>query len=102
MSSSTVDVTHDPHGDGHGHEAHDPHQQHHFATMEQQSDTTKIGMWLFLATEVLLFGGLFVGFGLMQQRFPQEFVEAHHHLQRSMGALNTVVLLLSSWTMVMA
>ena len=69
--------------------------------MEQQSDTTKIGMWLFLATEVLLFGGLFVGFGLMQQRYPQEFVEAHEHLQRPLGALNTIVLLISSFTMVM-
>jgi cytochrome c oxidase subunit 3 len=97
MSSSTVDVhSHDPHGAG-----HDPHQQHHFATMAQQADTTKIGMWLFLATEVLLFGGLFVGFGLMQSRYPREFVEAHTHLQRPLGALNTVVLLFSSWTMVM-
>ena len=49
----------------------DPHHQHHFATMEQQFDTSKIGMWLFLATEVLLFGGLFVGFGMMQARYPR-------------------------------
>jgi cytochrome c oxidase subunit 3 len=69
--------------------------------MEQQFDTSKIGMWLFLATEVLLFGGLFVGFGLMQNRYPREFVEAHEHLQRGYGAFNTVVLLVSSWTMVM-
>ena len=69
--------------------------------MEQQADTSKIGMWLFLATEVLLFGGLFVGFGLMQSRYPREFVEAHHHLQRGFGAFNTIVLLFSSWTMVM-
>jgi cytochrome c oxidase subunit 3 len=97
MSSSTLDVhSHDPHDAG-----HDSHQQHHFATMEQQFDTSKIGMWLFLATEVLLFGGLFVGFGLMQSRYPQEFIEAHEHLQRPLGALNTVVLLISSWTMVM-
>ncbi len=71
MSTSTVDLQHDPHGhgdDGHGHD--DPHHQHHFTTMEQQFDTSKIGMWLFLATEVLLFGGLFVGFGLMQARYP--------------------------------
>ena len=66
--------------------------------MEQQFDTSKIGMWLFLATEVLLFGGLFVGFGLMQTRYPQEFMEAHEHLQRPLGALNTVVLLISSFT----
>jgi cytochrome c oxidase subunit 3 len=97
MSSSTLDVkSHDPHGHG-----DNPHHQHHFATMEQQFDTVKIGMWLFLATEVLLFGGLFVGFGMMQARYPQEFIEAHEHLQRPLGALNTVVLLLSSWTMVM-
>jgi cytochrome c oxidase subunit 3 len=102
MSTSTVDLQHDPHGhgdDSHGHD--DPHHQHHFTTMEQQFDTSKIGMWLFLATEVLLFGGLFVGFGMMQARFPEEFKEAHEHLQRPLGALNTVVLLFSSWTMVM-
>jgi cytochrome c oxidase subunit 3 len=69
--------------------------------MEQQFDTSKIGMWLFLATEVLLFGGLFVGFGMMQARFPEQFKEAHEHLQRPLGALNTVVLLFSSWSMVM-
>ena len=70
--------------------------------MEQQFDTSKLGMWLFLATEVLLFGGLFVGFGMMQARYPREFVEAHTHLVRWQGALNTVVLLVSSFTMVLA
>ncbi len=70
--------------------------------MEQQFDTAKLGMWLFLATEILLFGGLFVGFGLMQQRYPSQFLEAHEHLVRWQGALNTVVLLFSSFTMVMA
>ena len=50
--------------------------------MEQQFDTSKIGMWLFLATEILLFGGLFVGFGLMQHRYPREFIEAHEHLKQ--------------------
>jgi len=100
MSTTSVDL----HSGGHGeHDAHDnPHHQHHFATMEQQFDTAKIGMWLFLATEILLFGGLFVGFGLMQARYPREFVEAHEHLTRWQGALNTVVLLFSSFTMVMA
>lgn len=87
----------------HGHEeGHNPFHQHHFATMEQQFDTAKIGIWTFLATEVLMFGGLFVGFGLSQGKYPQEFVDAHAHLQRWAGALNTVVLLVSSWTMVMA
>src|SRR5215467_15286349 len=100
MSMSTTSVDIPAHGHGGEHE-HDPHHQHHFATMEQQADTSKIGMWLFLVTEILLFGGLFVGFGLMQNRYPQEFIEAHEHLQRPLGALNTVVLLVSSFTMVM-
>jgi cytochrome c oxidase subunit III len=100
MSTTTPVDLHDSHGGGH-HHTDDPHHQHHFATMEQQFDTSKIGMWLFLATEVLLFGGLFAGFGLMQARYPQEFIEAHEHLQRPLGAVNTVVLLISSFTMVM-
>src|SRR5689334_10308231 len=105
MSSSTVDLPppapHDAPGDVAAVHEHDPHHQHHYATMEQQFDTSKIGMWLFLATEVLTFGGLFLGFGLMQNRYPQEFVEAHEHLQRPLGTLDTVVLLVSSFTMVL-
>lgn len=81
---------------------HDPTLQHHFSTKEQQFDTAKIGMWLFLTTEILMFGGLFVGFGLMQGKFPEAFLQAHHHLDKSLGALNTIVLLISSFTMVMA
>jgi len=100
MSTTTTDLQGSRgHGDAHPH--HDYHQ-HHFATMEQQFDTSKLGMWLFLATEVLTFGGLFAGFGILQGRYPQEFVEAHEHLQRPYGATNTVVLLISSFTMVMA
>lgn len=85
----------------HSHE-HDPYLQHHFAEPQQQADASKIGMWLFLATEILLFGGLFVGFGIMQMKHPEAFFQAHHHLDRSLGFLNTVVLLVSSFTMVMA
>ncbi|MBI4875781.1 MAG: cytochrome c oxidase subunit 3 family protein [Acidobacteria bacterium] len=76
--------------------------QHHFTTPEQQFEAGKIGMWLFLVTEVLLFGGLFVGFGLMQNRHPEAFKAAHHHLDRILGLVNTLVLLASSFTMVMA
>jgi cytochrome c oxidase subunit 3 len=97
MSTISAGLHPDPHGEG-----HDPHHQHHFATMEQQFDTSKIGMWLFLVTEVLTFGGLFAGFGLLQAKYPNEFIEAHEHLQRLAGAANTVVLLVSSFTMVMA
>jgi len=70
--------------------------------MEQQFDASKIGMWLFLATEILLFGGLFVGFGIMQSKHSAAFIAGHHHLDWQMGALNTCFLLISSFTMVMA
>jgi cytochrome c oxidase subunit 3 len=76
--------------------------QGHFREMPQQLAAAKIGMWLFLVTEVLLFGGLFVGYGLMHARHPEAFVAAHHHLNRALGAANTVVLLASSFTMVLA
>ena len=99
MSSTTALV------DSHGHAVapggHDVHLQHHFVEPEQQFDASKLGMWLFLATEILLFGGLFVGFGISQVKYPEAFVQAHHHLDRNLGFLNTVVLLFSSFTMVM-
>lgn len=95
MTSSTNTLDSHPH-------PHPAGLQHHFANMEQQADAGKIGMWLFLVTEVLLFGGLFVGFAMMQARHHEAFLAAHRHLDRSLGVLNTVVLLISSWTMVMA
>ena len=99
MSSTTAPL--DSHGHVVAHEGHDSHLQHHFAEPEQQFDASKLGMWLFLATEILLFGGLFVGFGISQSKYPEAFVQAHHHLDRNLGFLNTVVLLISSFTMVM-
>ncbi len=100
MSTTIVDLS--GHTSDHEEHPHNPHHQHHFKTMQQQNDTVKIGMWLFLATEVLLFGGLFVGFAMMQARYPDAFFAAHHHLDKNLGFLNTVVLLVSSFTMVMA
>ena len=99
MNQSLTEV--DSHGEHHA-APHDERLQHHFATFEQQFDAAKIGMWLFLATEILLFGGLFVGFALQQSAHPDAFLAAHHHLDKRLGALNTVVLLFSSFTMVMA
>ncbi|RPI12531.1 MAG: cytochrome c oxidase subunit 3 family protein [Acidobacteriales bacterium] len=81
---------------------HNPFLQHHFTEMEQQVETGKLGMWLFLVTELLLFGGLFAGYALMAGKHPEAFRAAHEHLNRGLGALNTVVLLVSSFTMVMA
>lgn len=92
--TTTVNTDHQDH-------AHPPGLQHHFTSMTQQFEAAKLGMWLFLVTEVLLFGGLFVGYGIMHSKHPEAFVAAHHHLDWRLGALNTIVLLLSSFTMVM-
>jgi cytochrome c oxidase subunit III len=86
----------------HDEHAHPQGLAHQFRGLGQQLDADKIGMWLFLVTEVLLFGGLFVGYGIMHNRHPEAFMEAHHHLDRTLGTVNTIVLLISSFTMVMA
>jgi len=86
----------------HAEAEHPPFLQHHYRAMGQQFDASKIGMWLFLVTEVLLFGGLFVGYAIMHAKHPAAFMAAHHHLSRPLGTLNTIVLLVSSFTMVLA
>jgi cytochrome c oxidase subunit III len=74
----------------------------HFATPEQQVESGKLGMWLFLATEILLFGGLFVAYAVFNYIHPDLFKEAHKFLDVTLGAVNTVVLLFSSLTVVLA
>ena len=78
---------------------HPAHLQHHFDTPVQQFDSAKLGMWLFLATEILLFGGLFVAYAIYRANHPEIFSWAHHLLDTKLGAINTVVLLTSSLTM---
>ena len=87
------------HGDGHG---HSPYQAHHFDTMKQQFEAGKLGMWLFLATEVLLFGGLFCFYAVTKSNDPELFKWGHHFLDKRWGATNTMVLLFSSLTMALA
>src|SRR3989338_572875 len=74
----------------------------HFERPEQQIDAAKLGMWLFLATEVLIFGGLFVAYATYHYLHPELFKDAHHFLDVRLGAFNTVVLLFSSLTIVLA
>jgi cytochrome c oxidase subunit 3 len=78
------------------------HVGHHFENAEQEFTANKFGFWLFLATEILLFGGLFVAYVVFRTKYPVMFAEAHHHLNKTMGATNTVVLICSSFTMAMA
>lgn len=74
----------------------------HFATCEQQIEASKLGMWLFLATEVLLFGGLFVAYGIFNYVHMDIFKQAHQYLSVPLGASNTIILLFSSLTVVLA
>jgi len=75
---------------------------HHFQTLPQQFDASKLGMWLFLATEVLLFAGLFCVYAVVRRNHPELFEYGHRYLDTGWGAINTVVLILSSFTMAMA
>lgn len=74
----------------------------HFTDPEQQVEAGKLGMWLFLATEILLFGGLFVAYAVYHFLHPELFKAAHQYLDVRLGALNTIVLLFSSLTVVLA
>lgn len=78
------------------------HLQHHFSDTVQQMESARLGMWLFLLTEVLLFGGLFCFYAIFRAWYPEMFVNAHQHLNITMGAVNTVVLITSSVTIALA
>jgi len=73
-----------------------------FDTLEQQHDTRTFGMWVFLATELMLFGGLFTAYAAYRAQYPDVFAEASRHLNLTLGSVNTVVLILSSLTMALA
>ena len=81
---------------------HSSHFQHHFADTSQQMDSAKLGTWVFLLTEVLLFGGLFCFYSIYRSWNPDIFHNAHVFLDVWMGATNTVVLIVSSLTMALA
>ncbi len=78
------------------------HHAHHFASADDEFEASKQGMWIFLVTEVLMFGGLFVAYGILRGLYPEMVHEAHKLLAVKMGAINTVVLISSSITMALA
>jgi cytochrome c oxidase subunit 3 len=90
---------HDSHA--HAHVVEGTHHviPHHFESAYAEFDASKFGMWIFLVTEVLLFGGLFVAYAMFRGKYPEMFHEAHKELNKTMGAFNTVVLLFSSLSM---
>jgi cytochrome c oxidase subunit 3 len=73
-----------------------------FETMEQQRETASLGMWVFLVTEVLFFGGMFMTYTLNRSTYPDVFGEASRSIGLALGTTNTVVLIGSSLTMAMS
>ncbi|MFI5382068.1 MAG: cytochrome c oxidase subunit 3 [Tepidisphaerales bacterium] len=81
---------------------HDPHLAHHFRSLAQQEQSGKLAMWVFLSTEILMFGGLFCAYSVYRHNHPDVFEWAHLALDRKWGAINTIVLITSSLTMAWA
>jgi len=82
--------------------SHHHHHAHHYESAEAEYEASKFGTWTFLITEILMFGGLFVGYILYHEKFPEMFHAGSKFLDWKLGALNTVVLLFSSLTMALS
>jgi len=90
--TETVDVVH-----------HDrPELRHHFADVEQQRNAASLGMWWFLGTEIMFFGGMFCGYLIYRRWYFEEFAAASRSLDLVVGTFNTVVLICSSLTVAMS
>ena len=75
---------------------------HHFDDVEQQHEASWLGMWVFLATEAMFFGGMFTGYFVYRHWYLQAFASASNHLDVLLGGINTAVLICSSFTMALA
>src|SRR5438045_3765581 len=76
--------------------------RHHFDTEEQQQESSTLGMWVFLLTEVMFFGGLFGGYTVYRNLYPDAFASTSHFMNVTLGGINTLVLIASSLTMALA
>ena len=94
MTEATAVLEHEEH-------PHHPYLQHHFESLGQQYEASTLGMWFFLATEILFFGGVLMAFALYHWLYPAAFADASHHQNWQLGATNTIVLIVSSVTMAM-
>jgi cytochrome c oxidase subunit III len=84
------------------HAPHHPKLQHHFDNMAQQAEASTLGMWVFLVTEVMFFGGLFMAYLVYRWAEPMAFQEGSYKLDITLGGINTAVLIGSSLTMALA
>ncbi len=82
--------------------AGEPAPAHHFSSWAAQKHAERMGMWLFLATEILLFAGLFTGYTVYRYLYPETFHRASRFLDVYLGTANTIVLITSSFTVAMA
>ncbi|HEX2445332.1 MAG TPA: cytochrome c oxidase subunit 3 family protein [Vicinamibacterales bacterium] len=82
--------------------AHHPALAHHFDDLEQQQEASTLGMWVFLVTEVMFFGGLFMAYIVYRTWHSDAFAAGSSHLDVFLGGVNTVVLICSSLTMALA
>ena len=98
---NTIVATHDIHAEEH-HHASLPQHRHHFETEEQQREAGTFGMWLFLLTEIMFFGGLFFAYLLYRNWYNPAFVAASNQLSIPLGTVNTAVLITSGFFMALA
>ncbi len=82
--------------------AQEPGLQHQFESMEHQKEAASLGMWIFLVTEILFFGGLFLAYAIYRWQNARAFAHASRHMDIVLGTINTAVLICSSLTMAMA
>jgi cytochrome c oxidase subunit III len=85
--------------DGH---VHGPELLHHFETVEQQKESATLGMWAFLATEIMFFGGLFTAYAVYRTMYFDAFASTSKYMNVVLGGINTAILLTSSLTMALA
>src|SRR3954470_24450915 len=77
---------------------HSPALAHHFDNLEQQKEASTLGMWVFLCTELLFFGGVFLVYSIYRAWYPEAFAAASRSLDITLGAINTAILITSSLT----
>jgi cytochrome c oxidase subunit 3 len=103
MSSILYDPDFDEHEEHIDHAHHRVNGvMHQYEDIDQQNESYAVGMWTFLVTEVMMFGALFLAYTFYRWRYAESFYHAHYYVHVVPGAINTILLLISSFTMVMA
>ena len=102
MSDITLSQSAEDAAEPHAHAPHHPFLQHHFEDLGQQHEASNLGMWFFVAQEILFFGGLFAAYFVYREMYPEAWKLGSHHQNWKIGAANTVVLIGSSLTMALA